>query len=133
MAADHGTSLEQVEQQWREGFGNLAVLYKGNLDAMWATGQAAISGGQAISTELLAFLQSRMKGSLEFAQKLGSCTSPEAALEAQVEYLTGALKAYTDELATFGQLAGRLSSEALVPFAARPARGSGPAPRSAAA
>src|SRR5688572_3277028 len=104
MVAEHVQSFAQAEDSWRKEYDNLTALYQGNVNAMLAASQAAISGYQSLSSELLAFFQSRMKTGLEAAKGITSCTSPDSLVEFQVEYMKAALRAYADELGRLGEL-----------------------------
>jgi hypothetical protein len=119
MAADNIMPFEQVEDSWRQGYAGFAALYKDNVNALLAANQAAISGYQSISAELLAFLQSRMKNGLEASQRLASCSSPESMIELQVEYAKSAVKAYSDEVGRLGELTGEVLRQASAPVAGR--------------
>lgn len=119
MAAANVTSIEQAEDQVRQGYADMAALYKGNFESVFASSQAMIEGYQTVSAELLAFLQSRMKENLEFGKRLAACGSPEGALEVQVEYAKSMVRAYTDELKTVGDLTSKVASEAFAPLKGR--------------
>jgi phasin family protein len=119
MAAANVTSIEQVEDKMRQGYADMATLQKGNFESVLASSQAMINGYQALSTELLAFVQSRMKEGMEFGKRLASCQSPESAIEANSEFVKGAIKAYTEELRTLGDLGGRMTRETFAPLQER--------------
>jgi phasin family protein len=119
MAADNVMSIEQVEAKWRQSYADFSSLYKGNMDAMVAASQAAISGYQSLSAEMLAFLQSRMKTGLETSQKLASCGSPESMIEIQVEYTRAAYAAYAEEVKKLSELSGKILTDAVAPLGAR--------------
>jgi phasin family protein len=119
MAVANVTSIEKVEDEVRQGYADVTALQKGNLESMVASSRAVINGYHTLSAELLAFTQSRMKEAMEFGKRLSACQSPESAMEAQSEFVTSAIKAYTDELRTLGDLGGRITREAFAPLQAR--------------
>jgi hypothetical protein len=110
MAADNVTSLQKAENQMRQGYAEMAALYKGNLEVFVASGQAVITSLQAINAETLAFLQSRIKESLTTSKRLAECTSPEAALEIQLEFAKAALQSYADQCSRLGELGSKAIS-----------------------
>jgi phasin family protein len=118
MAAANVTSIEQVEDKVRQGYADMAALQKGNLESMVASSRVVINGYQTLSAELLAFAQSRMKEGMDFGKRLAGCQSPESAMEAHSEFVTSAIKAYTDELRTLGDLGGQITREAFAPLQA---------------
>ena len=118
MAVANVTSIEEVEDKVRQGYADMTALQKGNLESMAASSRAVINGYQTLSAELLAFTQSRMKEAMEFGKRLSACQSPESAMEAQSEFVKSAMKAYTDELRTLGDLGGRITREAFAPLQA---------------
>jgi hypothetical protein len=119
MAAANVTSIERVEDEVRQGRMNMAALHKGNLESMVASSRAVINGYQTLSSELLAFAQSRMKEGLDFGKRLAGCQSPESAMEAHSEFVTSAIRAYTDEFRTLGDLGGRITRDAFAPLQAQ--------------
>jgi phasin family protein len=118
MAATNVRSMDQVEDEVREGYADMANLQKDNLESMLASSQAMINGYQTISSELLAFVQSRMKEGMDFGKRLAACQSAESVLEVHSEFVKSAIKAYTDELRTLGDLGSRISREAFAPLQA---------------
>lgn len=133
MAASSVRSIERPEEVVQQSYADWSAAYKDNLDAMLASGQAAISGYQAVASELLAFYQSRLKSGLDVSKRLAECTSPDAAAEVQIEFANGALKAYLDEFKKVGELSGKLAAEAFAPLRARASESAGKAQESAAA
>lgn len=119
MAAADVRSIEQGEGKMEQGYADMAALYKGNLESAVASSQAVIEGYQSVGAELLAFLQSRMKEGLELNRRLAGCSSPESALELQVEYAQSSARAYTDELKTLGDLTGKVVADAFAPLKVR--------------
>jgi hypothetical protein len=115
MAADNVTSLQKAEDQMRQGYADMATLYKGNLEAFVASGQALITSLQAINAETLAFLQSRIKESLTTSRQLAECTSPEAAIEIQLEFAKVALQSYADQCSRLGELGSRAMGASFAP------------------
>jgi hypothetical protein len=113
MAAENVTSLQNAEDQMRQGYADMAALYQGNLEAFVASGQAWIGSLQAINAETLAFLQSRLKESLTTGKRLAECTSPEAAIEIQLEFARAALQSYADQCSRLG---GRVMSAGFAPL-----------------
>lgn len=112
-------SFEQVEDQMRQGYSDLAGMYKGNFDAMMAAGQAMMGGLQTFNSEMLAFLQSRMKDGLATSQRLAECQSPQSAIELQLEYGQAMLQAYVDEFDKVTKLSGKVMTEAFAPLKSR--------------
>lgn len=133
MAADNVTSIERVEDKVREGYADWSDMYKANLAACVASNQAMITGWQSLSAELLAFLQSRMKGGLEAGQRFAACTSPESAVEIQVEYGRSALQAYADESRRIGEMLGKVVTETIEPLRTQATAATSKAKKSAAA
>ena len=120
MAAESNvTSIEQVGDQVRQGYTDLAAMYKGNFDAMMAAGQAMVSGVQTLNAEMLAFLQSRVKDGLATTQRLAECQSPQTAIELQLDYGKAMLQAYIDEFDKVTQLSGKVMTEAFTPLKTR--------------
>lgn len=116
MADDNVTPLQKAEDQMSQGYADLAGLYKSNLEAVMVSGQAVISNLQAINGETLAFVQSRIKESLSTSKRLAECTSPEAAIEIQLEFAKAALQSYVDQYSKLGELGGRLVSDSFAPL-----------------
>jgi phasin family protein len=110
------TPLQKAEDQMRQGYADLAGLYKSNLEAAMVSGQAVISNLQAINGETLAFVQSRIKESLTTSKRLAECTSPEAAIEIQLEFAKAALQSYVDQCSKLGELGSRLVSDSFAPL-----------------
>jgi hypothetical protein len=116
MADDNVTPMQKAEDRMRQGYADLAGLYKSNLEAVMASGQAVISNLQAINGETLAFLQSRIKESLTTSKRLAECTSPEAAIEIQLEFAKAALQSYVDQCSKLGALGSRMMSDSFAPL-----------------
>lgn len=116
MAADNVTTLDKAEDQMRQGHADLAALYKDGLEACMASGQAVIGGMQALNAESLAFLQSRIKESLDTGRRLAECASPEAAIEIQLEFARAALQSYADQCTRLGQLGTRAMRDGFAPL-----------------
>ena len=57
-----------------------------------------ISGYQTMNAVLLAFMQSRAKEGLATGQRLAECSSPQSAVEIQLDFAREALQAYADHL-----------------------------------
>jgi len=133
MAADNVTSIERVEDQVRQSYADWAETYKANLAACTASGQAMITGWQSLNAELLAFTQSRMKTGLETAQRLAACTSPQTALEIQMDYGRSALQAYADESRRVGELLGKVVTGTIEPLRTQATAAAGKARASVAA
>lgn len=120
MAAESNvTSIEQVGDQVRQGYTDLAAMYKGNFDAMMAAGQAMVSGVQTLNAEMLAFLQSRVKDGLATTQRLAECQSPQTAIELQLDYGKAMLQAYIDEFDKVTQLSGKVMTDTFTPLKTR--------------
>jgi hypothetical protein len=96
-----------------------AALYAAGFNRLVSAGHALIDGCQAVSAEMLAFWQSRLKEDLATGQRLLECASAEGALEIQLEYAKAALQAYADQSARIGALASRSLARMCEP--ARPA------------
>jgi hypothetical protein len=84
-----------------------AALYAAGFNGLMSAGQAAIDGCHAISMEMLAFWQSRLKEGMVTGQRLLACESPESALELQLDYAKAAIQAYVDQSAKIGDLVSR--------------------------
>jgi hypothetical protein len=102
-----------------------AAIYAEGISTLMAAGQALIGGCQAVSAEMLAFWQSRLKEGLTTGQRLIACDSAEAALEIQMDYARTALQAYLDQSAKIGDLVSRSLSQGFLPE--KPAAPSTPA------
>lgn len=120
MTADNVMSIEPDEAGLPRSYSDAAALYREHVHALLASGQALIHGYQSIGAELLAFAQWRAREGLELGRELSQCASPEAAAEVQVAYVSGAAKAYVDEINKLGGLAGGVANAALAPLQARP-------------
>jgi hypothetical protein len=83
------------------------IPYAAGLTGLVSAQDVLIDGCHAVSTEMLAFWQSRLKESMATGQRLLECDSPERALEVQLEYVKAALQAYVDESAKLGDLLSR--------------------------
>ncbi|MDX1540320.1 MAG: phasin family protein [Geminicoccaceae bacterium] len=103
----------------RESIHDGADFYRNNLDAIMASNHALIRGFQAISAETLAFLQSRMKATLEVSQRLAACRQVDEAVEAQIEYMRSSVQAYADEFKRMTEVGGQLFDESVSPLASR--------------
>jgi len=92
-----------------------AAVYAEGVSALVAAGQALIGGCQAVSAEMLAFWQSRLKEGLATGQRLIECDSVEVALEIQMDHAKTALQAYLDQSAKIGDLVSRSLSQSFLP------------------
>lgn len=117
--ADDATSMHEAEDQLGQGYADMTALYQGNFSAVMASGQAAISGLQAVNAEWLAFLQGRAKDGLATGQRLAECGSPEMAIEVQLDYTKAALQACVDELGKINALTGKVLTDVVAPLKGR--------------
>lgn len=92
-----------------------AAMYAEGVSTLVAAGQALIGGCQAVSAEMLAFWQSRLKEGLATGQRLIECDSAQVALEIQMDYAKTALQAYLDQSAKIGDLVSRSLSQGFLP------------------
>ena len=116
MAGENVTSIERAEDKVRQGYADWTDMYKANMAAGIASGQAVINGWQALNAELLAFVQSRVKSGLETGRRIVGCTSPASAIEIQMEYGRLALQAYVDESRRIGELFGKVVTDTIEPL-----------------
>jgi hypothetical protein len=119
MAADNVMSIQQMEDQVRVGYADLAALYQGNLEALVASSQALFGGCQTVTATLLAFAQGRAKEGLATGKRLAECGSPANAAEIQLDFARTTLQAYADQLNQLGEMTRQLLSESFVPFERR--------------
>jgi hypothetical protein len=84
-----------------------AALYAAGFNGLVSAGHAVIDGCHAISMEMIAFWQSRLKEGIATGQRLLACDSAEAALEVQLDYAKAAVQAYVDQSAKIGDLVSR--------------------------
>ncbi len=119
MAADNVMSIQQMEDQVRVGYADLAGLYKGNLEALMASSQTLIGGCQTVTATLLAFAQSRAKEGLATGKRLAECGSPGHAAEIQLDFARATLQAYADQLNQLGELTRQVLNDSYVPFERR--------------
>jgi hypothetical protein len=92
-----------------------AAIYAEGVSTLVAAGQALIGGCQAVSAEMMAFWQSRLKEGLATGQRLIECDSAEVALEIQMDFAKTALQAYLDQSAKIGDLVSRSLSQGFWP------------------
>ena len=92
-----------------------AEIYADGFNTLMAASHALIDGCHAVSVEMLAFWQSRIKEGLATGQRLLECDSAEGALEIEIEYAKGALQAYLDQSAKIGDLVSRSLTRSLLP------------------
>lgn len=118
MTADNVTSIEQ-EAQPHANPAEAAELAKTSVAALIASGQAMLSGGQAMHGALLAFMQSRAKESLAASQRLAECGSPQDALTIQLDFTREALQAYADQFARLSGLAAEALNASVQPLHGR--------------
>jgi hypothetical protein len=118
MTADNVTSIEQ-EAQPHANPAEAAELTKASVAALIASGQAMLSGGQAMHGALLAFMQSRAKESLAASQRLAECGSPRDVLAIQLDFTREALQAYADQFARLSGLAAEALDASVQPFHGR--------------
>lgn len=116
MAADNVTSIQQMQDQVRVGYADMAALYKGNLEALVASNQALIGGCQTVTATLLAFMQSRAKEGLAAGKRLAECGSPEHAVEIQLDFANATLRAYADHFTRLGEMVSHVLTDSYVPF-----------------
>jgi hypothetical protein len=83
------------------------ALYAAGFNGLVAAGHALIDDYHAISMEVLAFWQSRLKEGIATGQRLLACDSAEGALEVQLDYAKAAIQAYVDQSAKICDLASR--------------------------
>ncbi len=103
----------------RQGCADATALMGDNFDAMVRSSQAWIGGLQAVSGEMLGFVQGGMKENLSTAQRLAACRSPQSVIEVQLEHAKAVLQSYTHECEKLGELTGKVMSDALTPLQAR--------------
>ncbi|MGH6897543.1 MAG: phasin family protein [Geminicoccaceae bacterium] len=84
-----------------------AALYAAGFNSLVSARHAVIDGCHAVSMEMLAFWQSRLKEGFATGQRLLACDSPESALEVQLDYAKAALQAYVDQSVKAGNLVSR--------------------------
>jgi hypothetical protein len=84
-----------------------AALYAAGFNRLMSANDAVIDGCHAISMEMLAFWQSRLKEGMATGQRLLACASAEGALEVQLDYAKAAIQAYVDQSAKIGDLVSR--------------------------
>ena len=118
MTADNVTSIEQ-EAQPPANPAEAAELAKASVAALIASGQAMLSGGQAMHGALLAFMQSRAKESLAASQRLAECGSPQDVLAIQLDFTREALQAYADQFARLSGLAAEALNASVRPLHGR--------------
>jgi hypothetical protein len=116
MAADKLMSIEQMEDQARTGYAEVAALCKSNLDALMASSQAVVGSYQTMHAALLAFLQSRAKEGLATSKRLAECGSPLSALEIQLDFARETLQAYADQFNTLGKITGEALNGCVMPL-----------------
>lgn len=121
MAADNVTSFQQVEDQLRRGYADAAAVYRGNIEALLASGQAMANGFQAAGAATLAFCQSQLKHGLETGQRLAECDSPQSAIEVQLDFAKATLQAYVDQCRRLGELTSKVIEDCLAPVGRRSA------------
>ena len=119
MAAENVTPMEQIGDQARTGYADMAALCKSNLDAFMASSQALVGGYQTMHAVLLAFLQSRAKEGLAASQRLAECGSPVGALEIQLDFARETLQAYADQFSTLGKITGEVLNGCVMPLKRR--------------
>jgi hypothetical protein len=116
MATDNVTSFEQVEDNVRRGYADMATLYKRQIEALLGSTQAVMAGCQEISAVSLGFAQNRVKDGLDTIRRLAGCHSPESAIEIQLDFTKSAVQAYADQLTRLGEIAGQVMSDGIAPF-----------------
>ena len=84
-----------------------AALYAAGFNGLVSAGHALIDDYHAVSMEMLAFWQSRLKEGIATGQRLLACDSAESALEVQLDYAKAAIQAYVDQSAKVGDLVSR--------------------------
>jgi hypothetical protein len=119
MAADNVMSIQQVQDQVRDGYADLAALYKGNVEAAMASSQVLVGGCQTVTATLLAFMQSRAKEGLATGKRLAECGSPSHAAEIQLDFAKEALQAYADQLNQLSDTVRQVLTDAYLPFERR--------------
>ena len=119
MAADNVMSIEQLQDQARTGYADVAALCKSNLDALMASSQALVGSSQAMHAVLLAFWQSRAKEGLAASKRLAECGSPLSALEIQLDFTREAVQAYADQFNTLGKITGEALNGCVMPLQRR--------------
>jgi hypothetical protein len=121
MAAETTKPIEQMEDKLRAGVDDFTAGCRDSVSALLASSQAAINGCQTMNGVLLAFMQSRAKESLETARRLAECSSPQGAVEIQLDYAREALQAYADHFSRCGALAGEALNASVLPLQRRAA------------
>jgi phasin family protein len=119
MAADNVMSIQQVQDQVRHGYADLAALYKGNFEAAMASSQALIGGCQSVTATLLAFAQSRAQEGLATGKRLAECGSPSDAAEIQLDFARATVQAYANQLSQLSETLRKIVNDAYTPFERR--------------
>jgi hypothetical protein len=104
MDSEHVTRvIEPIVEAERDQ----AALYAAGFNGLVSAGHALIDDYHAVSMEMLAFWQSRLKEGIATGQRLLACDSAEGALEVQLDYAKTAIQAYVDQSAKIGHLLSR--------------------------
>jgi hypothetical protein len=119
MAADNVMSIQQVGDQVRVGYADLAAFHKGNLEALMASSQALIGGCQTVTGALLAFMQSRAKEGMATGKRLAECGSPSQVAEIQLDFARATVQAYAEQINQLNETMRQVLADSYVPFERR--------------
>lgn len=97
----------------------VADFNKGNLEALFAAGQAATKAFETIGQEFAALNQSVLETSLANAKALIACKTVQEAVEVQSEQARAGFEKAVAQGSKLGEIAAKVTGEAIKPINAR--------------
>ncbi len=102
-----------------DGFEQIADFNKGNLEAVFAAGQAAAKAFEAISQEFAVLNQSVFETSLANAKALMACKTVQEAVELQTEQARAGFDKAVAQGSKLGEITAKATGDAIKPINAR--------------
>lgn len=119
MAKDNVTAMRENGDALYKGYADATGAMKDNVDAFVAAGQAWLNAVQHANGEVAGFWREQMQRSVEVSKALAGCTSPQAAMDIQVDYTKTSMQACVDEWQKLGDIAGQALNECWAPLRSR--------------
>ncbi len=118
LQAASAKSVEAVTKAL-EGYDELVVIGKDNLDAVVQANTAALAGAQRLNAEFAAYVKGAYEANLAATKALSGAKSVQQAVDLQTGYMQAALDKAMAESAKVSELALAAANEVAAPLQAR--------------
>lgn len=115
IPADMRKFAEQSVEQARKAFDGFMSAANKAVSDMEGRATTARSGVMDISTQAVAFAQSNIAASFDFAQKLVQAKSVEEVLKLQQDYIQAQIRTLNEQVKELGEAASRVTRDSTKP------------------